>query len=87
MSNTGPDTLLVNGYAYCTLRGLLDRLGPDSITPWMLRDWVRRDLLHTDEPHAPGHVRQGRRNLYRLDVVAEAEWTTRHRTKPRGSAA
>jgi hypothetical protein len=73
----------VNGYVYATLAGLGELLGPGVVTPDMLRDWVRRDLLATSEPHAPGLVRQGRCNWYRLDIVAEAEWTTRHRGKPR----
>jgi hypothetical protein len=64
------------GVDYVTAGQASDLLGGD-LTPALLRDWKRRGLLATPDPQAPGAVRVGRFNLYRLDVLTEAEYVTR----------
>lgn len=71
--------IVLAGHVYVTAEQVQGLLG---VTPALLRQWKHDGLLDSDDRRAPGAVRDGRINRYRLDVVREVEW--RQRTAGRG---
>lgn len=67
--------IVIDGVEWATAAEVIEQLGGD-VTPGMLRDWKRRQLVQA--------VRQGGVNHYHVDSALEAERRTREgATRPR----